>query len=267
MSNAIRKLFKRHPLNDPSKWSEDIRPPYFDAESFQQRLDKRVGLNREGKSILRVVWAPKSIGVYGIPRYWIRRVKDGESWRFTSVPRYVLESRLERSQYARAWSLLGLTMGKEDGFVETEPPEDFYMFRWMCTEHEAPDPLWGRPKCCQRAWEPERLNCWGTYRAPNDYDLACVSKALQVREQGKFIDAYEPLSIADLMAIEAASMKQMAALVAKENNEQVAIGRDFDKKHGWRLGKDAPTTHNRFHDVGTSIALGEQRGNIILTDS
>ena len=34
----------------------------------------------------------------------------------------------------------------------------------------------------------------------NDYDLECVSKALQVREQSRFIDAYAPLSPAAVSA-------------------------------------------------------------------
>lgn len=267
MSNIIRKLYKRHPLNDPSKWSEDLRPPYFDAQKFQQRLDERVGLNREGKSILALRWAPEAIGLYGIPRYWVSRVRDGETWKYTSAPRWVLESRIERSQYAPSWNATRFAMSAEDGFVATDAPEEFFMFRWLCAEHESPDPLYGKPKCCQRAWEPDRLRCWGTYRAPNDYDLACVSKALQVREQGRFVDAYEPLSVHDLIAIESNSTMQMAELVAKEEAERLAMGRDFDRRHGWRLAKEAPTTHNKFHDVGTSVALGEQRGNIILTDS
>ena len=260
MSNIIRKLRKRHPLNDPSKWTAEMRPPYFDDQAYQKRLDERVGLNREGKSILKLVWAPEAIGLYGIPRYWVSRVKDGEKWIYTSAPRWVFESRVEKSQYAPSWEAMRFTMTEEEGFVPTAAPEDFYMFRWLCAEHEYPDPVFGRPACCQRAWEPNRLRCWGTYRAPNDHDLECVSKALQVREQGKFIDAYAPLLPADLMMIEANSVKQMAELAAKEESERTAIGRDFDKRHAWRLGKDAPTTHNRFFDIGAS-------NRVILTDN
>lgn len=260
MSNLIRKLRKQHPLNDPRSWGDEVHPPYFDVDAYQARIDARVGLNRDGKSILKLVWAPEAIGLYGIPRYWVSRVRDGEGWRYTSAPRYVFETIVERSQYAPSWEAMALTMSPEDGFVATEPPEDFYMFRWLCAEHEAPDPVWGKPKCCQRAWEPDRLRCWGTYRAPNDYDLACVSKALQVREREKFIDPYTPLSVADLMLIEANSVKQMAEIVEKEQAQQRAIGRDFDRKHKWRLSNTQPTTHNRFFDVGAS-------NKVILTDS
>lgn len=257
MSNEIRKLRKRHPLNDPAKWTAEMRPPYFDAEAHQQRLDALVGLNREGKSILRVRWAPECIGLYGIPRYWISRVKDGEKWIYTSAPRFVYESCVEKSQYAPSWEALRFTMSEDEGFVSTAAPEDFYMFRWLCAEHESIHPLWGKPKCCQRAWEPNRLRCWGMYRAPNDYDLACVSKALQAREQSRFIDPYAPLSVADMMFIEANSVKQMAELAAKEDEKKVAVGRDFDKRNKWRLSNTMPTTKNRFFD----------QGGVILTDS
>ena len=260
MSNAIRKLKKRHPLNDPSKWSSDIRPPFFDVNAYQKRIDDRVGLNREGKSILKLVWAPEAIGIYGVPRYWVSRVRDGETWQYTSVPRWIFESRVERSQYAPSWEALRLTMSEDDGFRPSGPPEDFFMFRWLCAEHELIDPDFGQPKCCQRAWEPDRNRCWGTYRAPNDYDLACIEKALQAREQDAFVNPYEPLSVAELMAIEANSVKQMVEVAAKQHQERMAIGRDFDKRHKWRLSNTMPTTHNRFFDQGAS-------NKVILTDS
>jgi hypothetical protein len=53
----------------------------------------------------------------------------------------------------------------------------------------------------------------------------------------------------------------MEKLAQAEQAETAAMGRDFDRLHGWRLTPDAPTTHNRFHDVGAS----HQR--VILTDS
>jgi hypothetical protein len=260
MSNILRKLRKQHALNDPSQWTTEMRPPYFDVQAYQKRLDERVGLNREGKSILKLVWAPQAIGLYGIPRYWVTRVKDGEKWIYTSAPRFVFESRVEKAQYAPSWEAMRFTMSEEEGFVPTSPPEDFYMFRWLCAEHENIDPVWGKPRCCQRAWEPNRLRCWGTYRAPNDYDLECVSKALQVREQSQFIDAYAPLSPADLMMIEANSVKQMAELATKEQEERMAIGRDFDKRNKWRLSNTMPATHDRFFDIGAS-------NKVILTDN
>ena len=264
MSNALRKIRKRHPLNDPAKWSEELRPPYFDVEAYQKRIDERVGVNREGKSILVVRWAPDCIGLFGIPRYWVSRVKDGEGWKYTSAPRFVFESRVERSQYAPSWEAMSLTMSAEDGFVATEAPEDFYMFRWLCAEHESLDPLWGKPRCCQRAWEPNRLRCWGTFRTPNDYDLECVSRALQVREREKFVNPYEPLSVADLLLIETNSVKQMAEIAARERAEQTAMGRDFDRRHGWKLrypGKvDEVSSGDRFFDLGN----WKKQGDIIV---
>lgn len=267
MSNRIRKLRKTHPLNDKDRWGEEITPPYFDLAAYQKRVDQRVGLNREGKSILKVVWAPQAIGLFGIPRYWVSRVRDGEGWKYTSAPRYVFETRVEKSQYAPSWEAMKFAMSAEDGFVATEPPEDFYMFRWLCAEHEAVDPKRGRPRCCQRAWEPDRLRCWGTFRNPNDYDLECVAKALQVREREKFINPYEPLSVADLLLIEANSVKQMAEVAQQQQADRIDVGRDFDKHRKWRLSNTMPTTHNRFHDISSSVSKGLETGNIILTDS
>lgn len=285
MSNALRKMIRGlHPLNDPSKWDADIRPPYFDDAAYQKRIDLRVGLNAEGKPIIRLIWGPQSIGLYGVPRYWIRREKDGEEFRYTTIKRWYLEKRLERSQYYDSWnaSRYGTVepaegaekcenCGSIDSPVEVfdvrrcgscgstelvkgvvrdkgEPPHDFYVFAWMCANHEAFDQDAGWEACCERAYRDGHKRCFGTFRSPNDYDLECISAAVKRRDDEPYVDPYAPLSAQDLAAIEMSSglqTEKMAAAIQERRsqitaNESVLSDRgasafDYGRNNGSRI--------------------------------
>lgn len=258
-----RKLILSDPLNDPSKWDEDVSPPFFDAQSFQKRIDDRVGLNADGKSIIRLIWGPKSIGLYGVPRYWIRRQKNGEEWEYTTVKRWYLEKRLERSQYFDSWNasrygtvepaegsercencgsidnpveVYGIRRCADCGSAELvkgqvrdkgEPPHDFYVFAWMCANHEDIDQESGWPICCERADKDGHKRCFGTFRSPNDYDLECISAAVRRRDDEPYIDPYAPLSAHDLAAIEMSSGLQTEKMAAAlEQRRQDIVGNE-----------------------------------------
>lgn len=251
----MKKLKKYKPLgrsalDRPDKWDLDIKPPHFDAIAYQARIDSRVGLNLEGKSIIRLIWGPKSIGLWDVPRYMLTRVKDGEKWLYTTIKRWMLESRLERSQYYDSWnaSRYGITVpadcqerceacGATDKPIETEtgrycavcgstqlvrgetldkgaPPDEFFKWEWTCATHEAVSPNTGQPRCCERADKDEHKRCFGLFRNPNDSDLDLISAAIRRRDSEKFIDPYAPLSAADLAAIEASSGIQVERIAA-----------------------------------------------------
>lgn len=259
MSNKLRSIIRGlHPLNDPSKWDADLRPPYFDAESFQKRINDRVGLNAEGKPIIRLIWGPQSIGLWDVPRYHLSRVPNGEGWLYTTIKRWYLEKHLERSQYYDSWnkSRYGITepaegaekcekCGSIDNPVEVygmrrcgscgstelvkgvvvdkgEPPEDFYIFAWMCASHEDFDQDAGWEACCERAYRDGHKRCFGTFRSPNDYDLECISAAVRRRDDEPYVDPYAPLSAHDLAAIEMSSglqTEKMAQAIQQRRSE------------------------------------------------
>lgn len=255
-----RKLILTDPLNDSAHWNEDINPPFFDAQSYQERIDDRVGKNADGKSIIRLIWGPKSIGLYGVPRYWIRRQKNGEEWRYTTVKRWYLEKRLERSQYYDSWnaSRYGTTEPAEGaetcescGAIDKpmqfgeqrrcavcgsselvkgqqvdkgEAPVEFFVFAWMCAEHEGWDQDAGWEACCERADKDGHKRCFGKFRSPNDYDLECISAAVRRRDDEPWIDPYAPLSPQDLTAIEMSSglqTERMAAAIMERRKEVI----------------------------------------------
>lgn len=226
-----RQLVKADPLNDPSQWSVDLRPPYFDRETFQFRLDLRAGKNMDNKSILVLRWAPEVFTeLYDekTPRYWVTRVRDGETWLYTSVPRWIIERRLEKGQYADSWNKTRWIPDGEGGFIDKgPPPDDYHIFTWLCAEHESVIPEIGQPKCCDRAFRGGRKRCWGTYRSPNDYDLQCVEAAVRRREGEQFIDPYAPLSPHDLEIIEATSGLQMERVAMEQEQRQMEILRDL----------------------------------------
>jgi hypothetical protein len=257
-----RKETRENPLNDPSKWSTEPRPPYFARDLFQARLDMRAGTNQEGKSILRLRWAPEVFTEMfdeRLPRYWVSRVKNGESWLYTCVPRWVIEKRIEKGQYADSWNKNrqmrdpasppmcydcgykgdsgwderpdqklackfcgGTDVGGSRFIDKGPPPEDFYVFTWLCAEHEGFLQN-GQPACCERAWQDGRKRCWGTFRSPNDYDLICVEAAVRRREGEPYIDPYAPLSQADLEMIESSSciQQERAAMEAEMRAQEV----------------------------------------------
>lgn len=262
MSNATRKIVRGlHALDDPKCWDVDIRPPYFDDYAYQKRVDQIAGLNADGKSIIRLIWGPRSIGLYGVPRYWIARKKDGEGFLYTTIKRFYLEQRVERAQYFDSWNVAryGTVIpadtaekcehcGSTDDPVEVygirrcascgstelvkgevvdkgEPPQEFYRFAWMCANHEDFDQDAGWEACCERAYKDGRKRCFGTFRSPNDYDLECISAAVKRRDNEPYVDPYAPLSAHDLAAIEMSSglqTEKMAQAIQQRRSEITA---------------------------------------------
>lgn len=217
-------------LDDPKKWSTEIRPPFFDRQTFQMRLDLRAGKNKDAKSVLVLRWAPEvftEIFDEKMPRYWVSRVKNGESWLYTSPPRWVIERRLEKEQYADSWNKTRWVPLPDGTFLDKgAPPEDYHIFTWLCAEHESVNPENGQPRCCDRAWQDGRKRCWGIFRSPNELDLQCVEAAVRRREGEHFVDPYAPLDQHELEMIEAASGAQIEREAMEMEKRQMEILRD-----------------------------------------
>lgn len=94
-------------LDNSARWNQRLRP-WFDVEGFQERINTRVGVNRDGRPIIRLVWGQDALTTaYNetTPRYWTRRQRkypDGFTW--WTVPRWIFERRLEPEQYVTAWN-------------------------------------------------------------------------------------------------------------------------------------------------------------------
>lgn len=201
----MRKL--HNVLDNPRRWTTEVRPPFFDRRSFQKRIDDRVGKNRDGKSIVLLRWAPEvetwALGERA-PRYWIRRFKDGEKWHYVCVPRWVLELRLEKEVYYEAHSRSRFQRHPDtDELLDIgEPPEDYYKPFDLLADHDEFRFESGYPQCCELAYRDEKRRCWGYYRAPNDSDLTRLDQSVQAQAEEKVNDAYRALSVEELAAVE-----------------------------------------------------------------
>lgn len=94
-------------LDSPRFWGNNLKP-WFNVERFQKQIDDRIGLNRDGRSIVRLVWAQEvyqNIWGESTPRYWLKRVRVSEGkYSYLTVARWVLEIRHEPETYAEAWN-------------------------------------------------------------------------------------------------------------------------------------------------------------------
>jgi len=93
-------------LDNPKRWHNYLRP-WFDVEKFQSRINDRVGLNRDGRPIIRLVWGQDvEQHVFGelMPRYWTRRLKRQTGFTWWTVPRWMFERRIEPEQFTDAWN-------------------------------------------------------------------------------------------------------------------------------------------------------------------
>lgn len=265
----------KHPfLDDPEKWDADLFSPAFDMESYQERIDRIVGKNLEGKSIIKLAWAPKiTTRVYGeeIPRYWYKRRRDGEGWVYYTVKRYVFEQRQERAQYYDAWEATRYSL-KDPVTQETvdkgPPPDEFYTFAHFAVDHDPVDNS-GWPSCCERRYRMDRGRCYGYFRFPSDDDLELLRHAVRMREQERKLDPYRPMTSDELFEIEVAANKA----IERDQEEQMKDDLDrlekFTKKHAWRLGETDPGVlhHGREHFLGKAAGLVETESGLWVPEA
>lgn len=94
-------------LNNPARWNRHLKP-WFDVQSFQQRINDRAGLNRDGQPIIRLVWGQEATQTAfheQTPRYWTKRQRTGPGeFQWYTVPRWIFERRLEPEQYVDSWN-------------------------------------------------------------------------------------------------------------------------------------------------------------------
>ncbi|HWT01196.1 MAG TPA: hypothetical protein VN256_13185 [Pyrinomonadaceae bacterium] len=254
----------------------------FDVETFQKRINERVGLNKDGKPIIRLSYAPLVFTrVLGeeVPRYWTKRWKDGGTWKYDQPDRFVFEKRLEREAYWDAFNATRFQYVEATG--ETldlgPPPEDYYVFDSLIAVHSGHKAESGEPQCCEEAWQGTykfdltprgelvkvpvggRQRCWGQYREPNDSDMRNIERAAQELKHGKYYDPYAPLSPHQLAAIETEANMQASRIADEVNKYEQEMGSDFDYLHGWRLFEASAKklAHGKYHFLGSTWKKGK----------
>jgi len=241
----------------------------FDQEKFQAEIDKRVGLNRDGKSIIRLSHAPSvmtwALGEV-VPRYWTKRWKTDRGWSYEQPDRWVLERRIEKEAYWDAHSATRFQVLDATGETVDlgPPPEDFYVFEYLIAAHDG-FLMNGKPQCCEKAWEGEtqtvlnhklemvnipvggKKRCWGYYRDPNDSDLAKIEQAVKRMNESPYYSPYLPLTPEQLAAIEIEANMDAQRMADEANDLQRSINNDFNRLHGWRLDNTDAGKRSKFH--------------------
>lgn len=244
----------------------------FDQQRYQQRIDRIVGVNRDGKSIIRLVHAPAvvtwALGEV-VPRYWTKRWKVDSKWVYDQPDRWILERRIEKEAYWDAHNATRFQVVEATG--ETidlgPPPEDFYVFEYLIAKHDEFQ-LNGQPQCCELAWRGEtktvlnhklelvettvggRRRCWGEYREPNDFDLQNIARAVQKMKNSPYYSPYAPMTPEQLAAIEVQANMDAQRMADEANRLQREINADFNRLHGWRLFNTDGGKRSKFHVLG-----------------
>lgn len=257
------KIRTKHPsaLDNPARWNLYLRP-WFDVQSYQDRIDAKVGLNKNGESIIRLVWGQdveQRLFEEFTPRYWTKRKRQGVEYTYWRVPRWIFEKRIEPEQYAPNWNATRFSLLDESGVPlnKGDAPVEYFTFAYTAAVHENFGMDQGQPACCARHYYTDRSRCWGEYRNPNDFDLQLVSQAVREMEAQKHIDPYAPLSASQLAEAEvAANMQAEEAARQFEEYEQAMI-RDYVNSYGWMLTETDPgvLAHGRYHDLGRHSSI------------
>lgn len=218
-------------LNAPGQWHRFMQP-WFDAEAYQERINARVPPSKDGFPVIRLSWGQSVWDVeYGenMPRYWTRRKKLADSTKqYWTVPRWILEKRLEPEQYMPSWEASRNSIRDEAGNPVDKgdpPPNGYYVFAHLIADHESPDAS-GWPACCNRAYITDRSRCWGQYRQPGELELQLVSQAMRQMEADKYRDPYRPLTPAEFEEIQV--MAGMQVERQAEADRQIAVEKAAD---------------------------------------
>lgn len=218
-------------LNAPGQWHRFMQP-WFDIKAYQDRIDSLVPLSKDGHSVIRLVWGQSVWSEeYGesMPRYWTRRKRVGATKQYWTVPRWVLERRMEPEQYMPSWEASRHAIHDEAGNPVDKgdpPPDGYYVFAYLVADHEAADAS-GWPACCNRAFITDRSRCWGRYRHPGDFELQLISQAMRQMEADKYRDPYRPLTPAELEEIQVMAGMQVERQAEVDRQMAVEQAADF----------------------------------------
>jgi hypothetical protein len=234
----------------------------FDLETFQDRINERVGLSKDGKPIIRLSYAPlvRSPIDPEVPRYWSRRWNEGGVWKYEQPDRWVFEKRLEKESYWEACEATRYQYSEAlNKWVDLgPPPQDYYVFDSDICVHSSFFTEKKEPECCTKAWEGDyrydlnhrkelvkipvggRSRCWGLpglegYREPGEADMVKVERAAQGMKHGKYFNPYAPLSTEQLTAIEASANVHTQKMIDETKEVEKEVSRDFEAVYGWRL--------------------------------
>lgn len=220
MSLFVQTIKKRGKIDDPRHWSDaDVMSrPVFNAKEFQKKIDKAIGLSKDGHSIikLRWTWDKECFQEYytdwdaaGMPiksefraRYKYTEIDLGNGDKVEICPpRWVLEELNTAERTFVAWeNSRWQTNPKTGRKVPTKPPasrEGYYSFVKFIADHDANN------ECCARALSNNH-ECYGVYRNPSHFDILRLKRHWhEIQHDPNRVNPYAELSERELMQIQA----------------------------------------------------------------
>lgn len=268
--------------NDPREWFRTINPPLFNRAKIQKRIDKIVGLSERGQSIILLRWAwESSYEMYGQlkQRYnFLTLEKEGQTIEF-SVPRWVIEQRIEPEQFRPSWDATRYTLDPSTVVTDTSTarydlngdlvyagdviyagdkldkgpcPREWFQNLWVIAEHDA--------QCCAKAKEMGR-SCWGYYRHPSEWDINEVRRIhhAKLNDPNYNQSPFEELTAETLEQSAKSEFEYKEKVHAEQKAELDLRIDDFFRLHQHRLTTDDPKvlSDGKYHFLGNGFQKTE----------
>lgn len=224
------------------------QPSPVDLRSYQERIDKAVGKDIHGRSLLRVVWGQAvthlSFGRHRM-KYPFYRYEEGGEIHDIGIPRFFVEelhSNAELNQ-SGAWEKTRWQWVDGQGKVDVLgaiPEEGFYTLLFPIAYHD-------RLCCNGREFLPNGETCYGAYRPPTDHDLQRIRRMKWRRDHGS--NAENNPSDSQIRRNAERHSAQRDEMWQKNISERVD---DFLNTHGWRFSTDDPSAlaNGKYHFLG-----------------
>ena len=264
-----------NPLNDPKRWADlsMIKPPAtFNAKRFQKLIDRTMGVNAQGKSIVRLVWAWdqqqfEAGEMRQKYRFYSWQGPDGKIIDI-SPPRWILEERNEPGQYMPTWQSarwvrvpdeFGLSGYKVIDALGDPPVDGWYTPLYTIAEHDENN------RCCDKL-KVQGRKCWGYYREPSWTDIQVLRDARAKRDRTAYKQSpNDPLSEETVMEAfrEGAAWNEAESIPKQKRLYDMWV--DHIETWGWQIGETnhKRLTHGRHHVMPTK-RFGETASGLLV---
>jgi hypothetical protein len=243
--------------NNPLLWYDTINPPLFNRERFQRRVDDLTGLTerRQSKILLRWAWE-SSYEMFGRLRQrycFLTLPIKGVPVEF-SIPRWVMEERIEPEQIRESWESTRYVLDPATVVNDVDPgtgnvrkvihagdkidkgecPREWFRNLWVIADHDG--------LCCEKADQMSRV-CWGYYRHPDERDIKRVERihAMKVRDDSFNQSPFEVLSPETLEASAKSAFEENRDNKERQSLELDARIDDFFNLHLDGFVNERPT--------------------------
>jgi len=273
-------------LNDPLKWWATVNPPLFNRKKFQKKIDRIVGLSARRQSIIVLRWAwESSYEMFGKlkQRYSFLTLEiKGQEVQF-SVPRWVIEQRIEPEQFRASWeatryvvdpvtvvtdtstakydlsgdlTYAGDVIHAGDKLDKGECPNEWHQNLWVIADHDQ--------SCCAKAEKMNR-SCWGYYRNPSQWDLNEIRRIhhAKLNDPSYNQSPFEPLTEETLAESARSEFEFKQQSEDKKKKELDLRIDDHFNSHLYNLRYEGP----RYHFGSNLIPFKRTRSGLILPEN